>query len=869
VVQIHLAKGSFVQPNSTMKYFQTLLIILCFWDVSAQNFVDDFKDSSYSLESWNGDWNSFEFENGLVSKSMKTHDTFGLVSTNYFDVEEEVEWRIELELNFETSSLNYFDLKILIDTVYQGSQGEAVFIRIGGSNDEVALYRKRSDGKLDILSDGTNRETRRDKMELRAILKNEELQVSYSYFGIDTFTFLPLVRVDWDYKSSKCGFDIRQSTASFFGKHRIIKLYVGDPIIDSIAPRISQLELTRSDQINLVFDEPILDPSSTFFDVVLKPNSIKLDSIIWLKPMKVILYLNGSLPEGDIVLELSNFCDVERNCTKDTILSFSYFYPPKPKEYDVVISEFLSDPDPVVGLPKVEFVEILNRSSEDFNLVDWTLSDSKKKVIFPSFILASGEYVIVCDQRDSTQFAVYGNVVGLSSLISLNNSGDTIWLTSKDGDVIHRLSYSLSEFGSSWKKEGGWTREMMDVLKPCLLENWIFSESSVGGTPGNANSVKLLLIDEEPPKLELFYPIGNSSILLIFDSPVSKTQGNLEFSSDNLDITSHQFQQDNMLKISLGTEMNMNEIYDLQISGIEDCVGNIMNDTSVRIGLPSSAGPGDVLLNEVLFNPTPESVDFIEIVNKSDFIFDISDLYISRKDDNLIWEKLYPISRTPRLIFPNEILAMSENTEMLRKAHLNTERMNLFEISSLPSLPDTEGNIGISLSNGTEIDWMQYSDAQHFPLLSTKEGVSLERISVNRPSNQSTNWTSASYSSGNATPGYTNSMTLSLLSSSSEITIQPDPFSPNSDGIDDRVQFAFKFAFEEGVFHLRIFDLKGNMVAFPINSVHANGTDSFWWDGLDQEGKLLSPGIYIAQIEGLSANGRLCRIKRAVTLVWD
>ena len=35
--------------------------------------------------------------------------------------------------------------------------------------------------------------------------------------------------------------------------------------------------------------------------------------------------------------------------------------------YDVVITEFLSDPTPVVGLPESEFIELKNRSGTDYN----------------------------------------------------------------------------------------------------------------------------------------------------------------------------------------------------------------------------------------------------------------------------------------------------------------------------------------------------------------------------------------------------------------------------------------------------------------------------------------------------------------------
>ena len=43
--------------------------------------------------------------------------------------------------------------------------------------------------------------------------------------------------------------------------------------------------------------------------------------------------------------------------------------------YDVVIAEFLSDPTPSAGLPESEFIELKNRSTADYNLHNWNISN--------------------------------------------------------------------------------------------------------------------------------------------------------------------------------------------------------------------------------------------------------------------------------------------------------------------------------------------------------------------------------------------------------------------------------------------------------------------------------------------------------------
>lgn len=69
----------------------------------------------------------------------------------------------------------------------------------------------------------------------------------------------------------------------------------------------------------------------------------------------------------------------------------------------------------------------------------------------------------------------------------------------------------------------------------------------------------------------------------------------------------------------------------------------------------------------------------------------------------------------------------------------------------------------------------------------------------------------------------------------------PNPFTPNSDGVNDVVSFYFDNPNNaEAV--IRIFDLRGALVRKL-----ENGSTS--WDGLDDEGMPVEMGVYIFQVE--------------------
>ena len=64
--------------------------------------------------------------------------------------------------------------------------------------------------------------------------------------------------------------------------------------------------------------------------------------------------------------------------------------------YDVVITEIMADPSPVVSLPNAEFIEIKNVSTNSFNLNGWRLSDaSATATITTAFVLQPEVPVII------------------------------------------------------------------------------------------------------------------------------------------------------------------------------------------------------------------------------------------------------------------------------------------------------------------------------------------------------------------------------------------------------------------------------------------------------------------------------------------
>ena len=328
----------------------------------------------------------------------------------------------------------------------------------------------------------------------------------------------------------------------------------------------------------------------------------------------------------------------------------------------LLISEIMADPFPEVALPEKEYIELFNRTQFPFNLKKWVLASESQNSVFPSLTIYPGQFLIICPASDTSLFSAYGKVVGLKSFPVLSDNGRMIYMTDSIGDLIHGLEYSSEWYGNNLKSTGGWSLEMIDPGYPFFSEgNWTASLSKKGGTPGEINSVLSTNRDLEFSGIMNVFPEDSATVILKLSEPVidlSEHTDRISIGEDGISSVRSIDPLHKQFSISTIRPLRNNIVYTLIISGdVTDFAGNSISGNTFSFGMPETAVKGDLVFNELLFNPFPDDPDYVELYNCSEKIIDASRIYLASIDPETgDTSETKQISNEHRCIVPGLIL---------------------------------------------------------------------------------------------------------------------------------------------------------------------------------------------------------------------
>ncbi|MEO6681490.1 MAG: lamin tail domain-containing protein [Ginsengibacter sp.] len=862
------------------KIFFAFFLFLCTASFNSNaQLTEDFSDGNFTTSpAWTGNITDFivndQFQ--LQSNNSTVNSVFYLSTPNTLAIK--TEWTFWVQMAFNPSSANYIDAYLIAsasDLSLNTTSG--YFVRMGGTDDEISLFRKNSSGTITKIIEGAKHvlNTSNNVMRVKVTRdENDQWTLWRDVTGTGNQFVAEGSTVDNTYQNTAFfGFLVKQSTASFFQKHFFDNIVIKNYVPDLTAPSIVSAVATSGKSVDILFDEPLDKSSSERIENYFASNGLGMPASASLdvqNPALVHLLFSQQFINGiNYSLIIEGVKDLAGNAQSNGSVNFSYY---TPQRYDVIISEVFPDPSPQVGLPLLKFLELKNRSARPINLQGWKLKDGNSTATLPFYQLQPDSFVIVTATNSATAYMNYGSTLGVANFPALNITGTTVVLQSAEGKTMHAMQYDLSFYRNELKKEGGWTLEMIDTNNPCSgISNWAVSAHPSGGTPGKRNSVAGINKDETAPHLINAFAETETKILLNFneslDSLLAVNQAH--YTLDN-GLTIGRIEAlppfYNHVAIHLNNPILAGKIYSVTVKNLTDCSGNVIaSKNTAKFGMADPAGERDVIINEILFNPPPMGVDYVEIYNRSNKNIDLAQIYLANRNSSGAASSIQQVSREGRLIFPGEFALLTSDPETVKSQFITTNPDAFIKMNSLPTYANTSGNVLVLNGQGNVIDEVNYSDKWHFKLLKNAQGVSLERINYDGPSVAS-NFHSASASNGYGTPGFKNSQYLEEAEVKGEITVVPEVFSPDHDGVDDLVTIEYRFPKAGYVANITIFDGSGRPVRYLQKNSLSGVKGYFRWDGLDDKNRRLPQGVYIIYTEIFNLEGKKKIFKNSVVL---
>ncbi len=232
--------------NYKRKHRISVLATTCLFFVglltgSAQ-FTDDFTDGDFtSNPTWSGDAGLFTIASGKLNSQSPGAANYYLSTPSILAAD--AQWEFYIDLQFNTSGANFVDIYLMADNSDLTLVNNGYFLRVGGTPDEIVLYKKVSSVETAIIN-GPTGITETNSFNFRISRNVSNLwNLEYDDGAIGTFVSAGTVTDSDVNTSTTFGVLIEQSSAaSPVNGHFFDNFIVGNIPVDVTAPNVTSVE---------------------------------------------------------------------------------------------------------------------------------------------------------------------------------------------------------------------------------------------------------------------------------------------------------------------------------------------------------------------------------------------------------------------------------------------------------------------------------------------------------------------------------------------------------------------------------------------------------------------------------------------------
>ncbi len=544
----------------------------------------------------------------------------------------------------------------------------------------------------------------------------------------------------------------------------------------------------------------------------------------------------------------------------------------------VVINEVMYSP----SSGNKEWFEIFNTGSTPVNLQNWKWRDAAasnpiRTITTQSIILEPNSFAIVCEDSNNIKI-VYPNISGIIiqsiGWNALNNTGN-------ENVVLYRADMSTSDsltYNNSWGGGSGISLERKDAFGLTNDQtNWGSCINPIGATPNKENSIT-----------QKTYDLALVRFTITPSSPMVGQDVNMEFLIRNFgknqasNFQLNIYKDMNLDSIPLPNELiksqtfgilNSNDsvsysfIYNITDTNMQQFIGKVIfppdQDTTNNM-LVRRIYVGDrLVINEIMYDPLTISCEYVELFNPTMKVINISGWKFSEESSttNLSDSLNYTVQPGGYIVIAKDT-TIYNRFEYLR--NISTNNRLIFNKSL--SLNNDGELVRILDGSGNEIEGFSYSPKWHNPNIPDKKGYSLERINPFLKGDDSRNWSSCTNTLG-GTPAMKNSIYTPVPISEAEITVSPNPFSPDGDGWEDFTIIKYKLKSTVSQVRMKIFDVNGRLMRTLMNNQPSGSEGEVIFNGLNDNGERLRLGIYIIFLEAVDSQGGVVETLKGIVVV--
>jgi hypothetical protein len=860
------------------------LLLLLFWlPLLAQaQLAETFADGDFTKNpAWAGDAGSFVVASQVLQSNGPATTGTQLQLATPCQASIGTTWEFWANLKLATSAGNLADVWLLASQADLKSPAtKGYFVRLGGTDDEVSLFRKDSARAAVLVIDGLNGTLASSTSNVVRVRVTRSIggqwTLARDLTGGRSFVAEASQPVDNTHQRSAA-----VGVALLYSAANAKNFYFDDfSVTDATAPLLVRAAALDARTVDVVFNEAVApasaaDPSHYRLATGAGPTAATVSA---LSPAVVRLVFGQDFGVTN-TLEVRQLADLYGNVAAGPLTATFGGVPVAPRVGELLLTEIMADETPVVGLPPSEFVELYNNSTRLLSLrgVRLLKPGSPIAALPDTARLLPGQYAVVCGSTRAAQFAGYGKVYGINNFPALSNTGDQLVLRGPGGATLFEITYADTWYRDLRKAQGGWTLEMLDPANYCGgAANWQASQDPSGGTPGRRNSVAAPNPDRTPPTLLGAVALTPTVIRLSFGekldsaaaaSPALYALQNRAGAAPAVTRAAPVGPDFRAVDLTVSPALLPSQPLTVAVARATDCAGNASGAlASAAVALPEAAQAGDVVVNEVLFNHAPGGVYFVELLNRSLRFVNLQayQLTVQKASGNVT---VVVSPGAPYVLAPGQLVALTSDVGALQTQYPSSaDPAALLAVAGFPALDNSAGTVIINSSTGTEIDRYTYDKSQQLSLLSTQAGVSLERIRASGPSLAS-NFHSAASTVGYATPGRPNSQAQDAVGNGQELAMVPELFTPDDDGQQDFTTLNYQLDQPGYVGSVTVYDALGQLTRRLLRNESLPTAGFVQWDGLDEHGRKAAVGYYLVHVELFRPSGGERREYRKTVVV--